>query len=79
MCAACAMAAAAGVTGVRSWLQTRSWTWLTPVVLRRLTIAACVIGLLVATVSLSGSSKPADDRSSGGSAAQTDVSAAQGS
>lgn len=53
------MAAAAGVTGLRSWLQTRRWTWLTPVVLRRVTIAACVVGLLVATVSLSGSSKPA--------------------
>lgn len=52
------MAAAAGVTGLRSWLQTRQWTWLTPVVLRRVTIVACVIGLLVATVTLSGSSKP---------------------
>lgn len=79
MCAACAMAAAAGVTGLRSWLQTRSWTWLTPLVLRRITIAACVIGLLMATVSLSGSSKPAGDRSDAGPAAQTNASAARGS
>ena len=59
------MAAAAGVTGLRSWLQTRNWTWLTPVVLRRVTIGACVIGLLVATVSLSGSSKPASAHAPG--------------
>ncbi len=52
------MAAAAGVTGLRSWLQTRRWTWLTPQLLRRITITAFVVGLLVTTVTLSGSSKP---------------------
>ena len=50
------MAAAAGVTGLRSWLQTRGWTWLTPTRLRRITIAAFAVGLLVSTVTLSGSS-----------------------
>src|SRR5829696_6674712 len=30
MCAACAMAAMAGATGARSWLQARHDTWLTP-------------------------------------------------
>lgn len=54
------MAAAAGVTGLRSWLQTRRWTWLSPVVLRRITIAACVVGLLAATVTLNGSSASAN-------------------
>jgi hypothetical protein len=53
------MAAAAGATGVRTWLHTRGWTWLTPRRLRRITLAACAIALLIATVSLSGSTKPA--------------------
>jgi hypothetical protein len=49
------MAAAAGVTGARTWLQTRGWTWVTPARLRRFTLAACVLALLVSTVTLSGS------------------------
>jgi hypothetical protein len=49
------MAAAAGATGLRTWLQTRGWTWMTPTRLRRITMAACAIALLVATVGLSGS------------------------
>ena len=34
------MAAASAATGLRSWLQTHSYGWLTPRRLRRLTIAA---------------------------------------
>jgi hypothetical protein len=49
------MAAAAGATGVRSWLQTRSWHWLTPIVLRRATIGIFVVALLLSSVTLSGS------------------------
>jgi len=65
MCAACAMAAAAGVTGLRSWLQTRRWRWMTPRRLRGLTLAACVVGLAFATVTLSGSSAPTAHPGSG--------------
>ena len=52
MCSACVFTAAAGVTGFRAWLQARGWLWLTRRRLRRLTIAAAVVGLAFATVSL---------------------------
>ena len=43
MCATCAYSAsttaAVGITGLRVWLQTRTWAWLTPRRLRRITIA----------------------------------------
>ena len=52
---ATASAAAAGATGLRAWLATRRWAWLTPVRLRRATIALLAIGLAVtATLSSSG-------------------------
>jgi hypothetical protein len=58
MCAGCAMTAAAGATGLRTWLQTRGWTWLTPTRLKRATIAACVAAALVSSVDISGSTHP---------------------
>jgi hypothetical protein len=57
MCAGCAMTAMAGASGVRSWLQTRGWTWLTPARLRRATIGVFVAAVLVSTVGLSGSTR----------------------
>jgi hypothetical protein len=56
MCAGCAMAAASAATGFRSWLQTHSYDWLTPLRLRRLTVAAMCAAGLVSTVGISGSS-----------------------
>lgn len=58
MCAGCAMSAMAGASGLRAWLQTRGWSFVTPVRLRRATIAAFVVATLVSTVGLSGSTKP---------------------
>jgi hypothetical protein len=58
MCAACAMAAAAGATGARTWLQTRGWTWLTPTRLKRATIGAFVAAAIISSVGLSGSTQP---------------------
>jgi hypothetical protein len=52
VCATCIYAAAAGVTGLRAWLRTRGWAWLTPRRLRRITIAAAIVGLALATVRL---------------------------
>ncbi len=49
------MAAAAGASGVRSWLQTRTWRWLTPALLRRATVGVFVVALLLSSVTLSGS------------------------
>ncbi len=51
------MAAAAGATGVRSWLQAHHRTWLTPRRLRAATIALIVAALAVSTVGISGSTK----------------------
>lgn len=58
MCAACAMTAAAGATGVRTWLQTRGWSWLTPKRLKRATIAAFVAATIVSSVGISGTAQP---------------------
>jgi hypothetical protein len=55
MCVGCAMAAATGVTGVRSWLQTHHMGWLTPVRLRRITIALTIAGFSVSSFGLAGS------------------------
>jgi hypothetical protein len=50
MCAQCmatAVTAATGATGLRAWLATRSWAWLTPRRLRGATIALAVAALSV--------------------------------
>jgi hypothetical protein len=57
------MAAAAGASGARAWLQTRGWAWLTPRRLRRVTIGVCAAALAVSTVGFSGSSRTADGAS----------------
>jgi hypothetical protein len=49
------MAAAAGATGVRSWLQAHHLTWLTPRRMKAVTIGLMVAALLVSTIGLSGS------------------------
>jgi hypothetical protein len=50
------MAAAAGATGARTWLQTHHMTWLTSRRLKVLTIALCVAALGVSSIGLSGTS-----------------------
>jgi hypothetical protein len=52
------MAAAAGATGIRSWLQTRHLTWLTEARMRAATITLFVLALVVSSVAFSGSSPP---------------------
>jgi hypothetical protein len=59
------MAAAAGASGARAWLQARGWTWVTPQRLRRVTVGLCAGALVVSTIGFSGSSKPADQRGAG--------------
>jgi hypothetical protein len=54
MCATCvssaSVTAAASAAGLRVWLQTRTWAWLTPRRLRRITIASVIAALAGATV-----------------------------
>jgi hypothetical protein len=52
------MAALAGASGARSWLQAHHLGWLTPKRLRVATIALFVVATLVSSVGLSGSTKP---------------------
>ena len=59
MCAGCAIAAAAGASGVRTWLQTHHMTWLTPKRMRRITIALTVLALAIPSIGLGSSTKPA--------------------
>ncbi|HVW17676.1 MAG TPA: hypothetical protein VHB30_05460 [Solirubrobacteraceae bacterium] len=49
------MAAAAGATGIRSWLRVHGGAWLTPRRMRLATGALLVLALLVSTVGLGGS------------------------
>jgi hypothetical protein len=65
------MAAMAGVSGARSWLQAHHLGWLSPQRLRMLTIAGFVVAMLGSSVTLSGSTAPAKD------AAPTAASAAR--
>jgi hypothetical protein len=55
MCAACAIAAAAGASGARSWLAAHHITWLTPRRMRIATAALLASAGLVSSVGLSGS------------------------
>ena len=56
-CMAMAMTTGAAVTGVRSWLATRSYSWLTPTRLRRATICLLAVGLLASAVLIGGSGR----------------------
>lgn len=58
-CMATAMTSGAAVTGARSWLATRSFSWLTPQRLRRATICLLATGLLASAFFVSGSGKHA--------------------
>jgi hypothetical protein len=53
------MAAAAGATGVRSWLQAHHLTWLTPRRMRMVTMGLIVAAFAVSSIGFSGSTKPA--------------------
>lgn len=59
MCVACAMTAAAGASGARTYLHTHDFGWLTPQRLKAATVALVVAALGVSTIGLDGSSAPA--------------------
>jgi hypothetical protein len=52
------MAAAAGATGARTWLQAQHVTWLTPKRMRAATITMFIVAGGVSTIGLSGSTPP---------------------
>jgi hypothetical protein len=57
MCAQCmigATTAAAGVSGIRAWLAAKGFSWLTPRRLRLATVSLITVGLVGASVGLSG-------------------------
>jgi hypothetical protein len=58
-CMAGAMTATAGAAGIRAWLATRAFAWLTPRRLRAITFVLIAAALLASTVLVSGSSAPA--------------------
>lgn len=53
-----AMGATAGATGTRAWLATRRWAWLTPVVLKRITLGLLAVVLVASTLLVGGSTAP---------------------
>ena len=58
MCAQCMMAAttaAAGATGIRAWLATRRFRWLTPRRMRFASIALIGVALVAASLGLGAS------------------------
>jgi hypothetical protein len=58
MCVQCMMGASAAVgsaSGLRSWLGTRHWGWLTPARLHRITMGLVVGALVASATILSGS------------------------
>ncbi len=66
---ATAMTSGAAVTGVRSWLGTRNYGWLTPQRLRRATICLFAAGLLASALLVSGSAKQPPGAQAAGSPA----------
>ena len=61
MCVLCAMTAATGVAGARSYLQSRRWSWLTPKRLRRFTVGLFVVGILISVIAIKGSTPGASE------------------
>lgn len=59
-CMATAMAGTAAATGLRAWLGTRTYAWLTPARLKRFTVCLFAAALLAATVALSGAGSGSD-------------------
>jgi hypothetical protein len=70
------MAATAGASGVRAWLQARHLTWLTPRRMRAVTIALIFAAFAVSSVGISGSTPPPGHASHAVSAAQSARSSA---
>jgi len=58
MCAACAIAAAAGASGIKAWLQAHHMTWLTEARMRAVTIALLIAMLALSSIGFSGTTKP---------------------
>ena len=56
------MAALAGASGARSWLQTHHMGWLTPRRLRALTVTGFVVAMLGSSVTLSSSTTTAQGK-----------------
>lgn len=54
-CMATAMTTGAAATGIRAWLATRGYAWLTPTRLRRATICLFAAALIASAVVISGS------------------------
>jgi len=63
------MAATAGASGVRAWLQAQHLTWLTPRRMRVVTVALLVAAFAISSVGISSSTPP--PRHAGTSAAVT--------
>ncbi|MDW5596462.1 hypothetical protein VSS74_19095 [Conexibacter stalactiti] len=57
-CMAGAMTATAGAAGIRAWLATRAFGWLTPKRLKAITMVLIGAVLLASTVLVSGASAP---------------------
>jgi hypothetical protein len=58
MCMQCmytAMTSTAAATGLRSWLRTRRYEWLTPERMERITIGLVAAALIASTTLISGS------------------------
>ena len=58
MCIYCmyaAMGSTATASGIRSWLHTRKYEWLTPQRMRRITIGLVVAALIASSTLISGS------------------------
>ena len=64
------MAAMAGASGARSWLQARHETWLTPQRMKVATASIFVAATVGSTVGLKGSSPPSDPATFGAQAQQ---------
>jgi hypothetical protein len=58
MCAACAMAAMAGASGARVWLQARHETWLTPRRMKVATVSVFAAAAIGSSVGLKGTTPP---------------------
>jgi hypothetical protein len=56
MCGACALAAMAGASGARSWLQAQHATWLTPRRMKVATVSLFAAATVGSSLSLTGSS-----------------------
>jgi len=77
-CMAGASLAVGSASGIRAWLATRGWAWLTPKVMRRATVGLMGAAVVASSVLVSSAAPPAQTSPASGAEQQRTVNTPSG-